>query len=130
MKNLFLVFLLVSPLAKSEMLELTCESAFPFWVTVDLDTKEGTVKYADISTDDAFLNGVSEFGGATTKIRSFEIEGDHYAIYFGRLMSTTGRHNLFINRRNLNFFIMFGTTSKVRNGKCIKGIHELPEYQI
>ncbi|MDA9143174.1 hypothetical protein N9N99_01235 [Gammaproteobacteria bacterium] len=130
MKKLFLTLLLISPLAKSEILELTCESAFPFWVSVNLDSKEGTIKYADISADDGFLNGVKEFGGTTTKIRSFEIEGDHYAIYIGRLISKSGRYNLFINRRNLDFFIAFGAASKVTGGTCIKGIHELPEYQI
>ena len=130
MKNLLLTLLLISPLTKSEVLELTCESAFPFWVSVNLDSKEGTIKYADISTDDGFLNGVKEFGGTTTKIRSFEIEGDHYVIYIGRLISKTGRYNLFINRRNLDFFIAFGAASKVTGGTCIKGIHELPEYQI
>jgi len=131
-KNILLTLLLLSPLAfaESKVLELTCESAFPFWVSYNFDTKEGTIKYAGISSDDAQLNGISEFAGTTTKIRSFEIEGDHYAIYIGRLLSSSGRHNLFINRRNLEFFIMFGTASKVRGGRCIKGIHDLLDYQI
>ena len=52
MRKLFLALLLISPLTKSEILELTCESAFPFWVSVNLDTLEGQLTYPEITTED------------------------------------------------------------------------------
>ena len=129
MKKLFLTLLLISPLAKSEMLELTCESAFPFWVSVNLDTLEGQLTYPEITTEDSLLSGIKNYEGIT-EIRKFKIEGDYYVAYNGRALGKKSLHHLFINRRNLNFYLRYSANVSVREGVCKKGIHELPEYQI
>ncbi|MDA9044889.1 hypothetical protein N9H95_03205 [Gammaproteobacteria bacterium] len=127
MKKLFLTLLLISPLAKSEILELTCESAFPFWVSVNLDTLKGQLTYPELTTKDSYLSGIREYEGIT-EIRKFKIEGDYYVAYNGRIGPK--HHHLFINRRNLKFYLRYSANLSVREGVCKKGIHELPEYQI
>ena len=47
MKKLLFILLLITPLAESKILELTCESAFPFWVSLDLSKSSGVVTYPD-----------------------------------------------------------------------------------
>ena len=129
MKKLFITLLLISPLAKSEILELTCESAFPFWVSINLDTLEGQLTYPEITTEDSMLSGIKNYEGIT-EIREFKIEGDHYVAYNGRAFGKKSHHHLFINRRNLNFYLRYSNNFSIREGVCKKGIHELPEYQI
>jgi hypothetical protein len=119
MKKLFLTLLLISPLAKSEILELTCESAFPFWVSINLDTLEGQLTYPEITTEDSLLGGIKNYEGIT-EIREFKIEGDHYVAYNGRALMRKPQHHLFINRRNLNFYLRYGNNFSIREGVCKK----------
>ena len=112
------------------MLELTCESAFPFWVSVNLDTLEGQLTYPEITTEDGFLQGIKNYEGIT-EISKFKIEGDYYVAYNGTgIRNKKPLHHLFINRRNLKFYLRYSANLSVREGVCKKGIHELPEYQI
>ena len=97
MKKLFLTLLLVSPLAKSELLELTCKSAFPFWVSVDLDSKEGTITFPENIKE---LDRLIVLFPGVKKIRSLQTKSDYYVLRYG----SKGRGGiLFINRKNLYF---------------------------
>jgi len=130
MKNFLLSLLIISPLAKSEMLELTCTSAFPFWVSVDLATKKGTVTYVDFPIDDAFLNKAGR--RFKPEIKKFLTLGDYYVIYNGGIPANHRNppHRLAINRKNLNFFLEIGSDLVSRSGTCEIGIKALPNYQI
>ena len=123
MKKLFLTFLLVSPLAKSEMLELTCESAFPFWVSVDLDTKEGTITFPENTKE---LERLLALYPGIKKIWSLQTKSDYYVLRYG----SKGRGGiLFINRKNL-YFLNSIINDVETSGTCAQGINEFPEYQI
>ena len=128
MKKLFLTLLLISPLAKSEILELTCESALPFQITYNFETKEGYLIHSDnLDTIDGnfprllrSLKGKQSLGRLVTK-------GDYYVIYQRKTLNAQGLHHIYINRKNLYFWIQ-GVVPIF--GKCKQGIHELPDYKI
>ena len=124
MQKLFLTLLLLSPLAKSEMLELTCESAFPFWVSVDLDTKEGTITFPENTEE---LKRFLALYPGIKKIRSLQIKSDYYVLRYAK----QGQGGLlFINRKNL-YFLNRITYDVETSGTCAQGIHDFPtEYQI
>ena len=123
MKKLFLTLLLISPLAKSEVLELTCESAFPFWVSVDLDSKEGTITFPENTKE---LDKVAHPYSGIKKIRSLQTKSDYYVLRYG----SKGRGGiLFINRKNL-YFLNSIINDVETSGTCAQGINEFPEYQI
>ena len=126
MKKLFLTLLLVSPLAKSEMLELTCESAFPFWVSVDLDSKEGTITFPENTKELDKLGQVAHPYSGIKKIRSLQTKSDYYVVMYG---SKFRGGILFINRINL-YFLNAAINDVETSGTCTQGIDELPEYQI
>ena len=134
MKKLFLTLLLISPLAKSEVLELTCESAFPFWVSLDLSKSSGVVTYPENNNEldkrgevktTQHLRRAGEY-----EIKKFDMQGDFYVFRLGGPLKEPGRHNTYINRKNLKFLVFVYDAQYAREGKCKKGIHELPEYQI
>ena len=123
MKKLFLTLLLISPLAKSEILELTCESAFPFWVSVDLDSKKGTITFPENTKE---LDKITHAYSGVKKIRSLQTKSDYYVAHYG---SKLRGGILFINRINL-YFINMTVNDVETSGTCTQGINELPEYQI
>ena len=123
MKKLFLTLLIISPLAKSEVLELTCESAFPFWVSIDLDSKEGTITFPENIKE---LDRLIVLFPGVKKIRSLQTKSDYYVLRYG----SKGRGGiLFINRKNL-YFINSIINDVETSGTCAQGINEFPEYQI
>ena len=131
MKKLFLTLLIITPLAKSELLELTCNSAFPFWVSVDLDSKEGTVTYQKESFSFKVLPSLTGSPiPIKPEIKRIEITDDFYVIYNGGYIVSNPPSRIAINRRNLKFFSRIGTDLIPIDGTCKIGIHELPEYQI
>ena len=131
MKNLLLTLLLISPLTKSEVLELTCESAFPFWVSVDLDSKEGKVTYQKESFGfEALHELIGSSRPIKPEIKKIVITDDFYVIYNGGYTARNPPSRIAINRRNLKFFSRIGTGLISIDGTCKIGIHELPDYQI
>jgi len=134
MKKLFLTLLLISPLAKSEILELTCESAFPFQISYNFDTKDGVINY--LENYDSLQKSQTNISGGLKRvfpfgkedIKKFTKEGNYYVIKQGKTFESK---TLYINRKNLKFaFDVYLGGRVILNGQCLKGIHELPEYQI
>ena len=134
MKKLFLTLLLISPLAKSEMLELTCESAFPFQITYNFETKEGVINYLEdyslleksVSSISGGLKRVFPFG--KEKIKKFSKEGIYYVIKQGKKLESK---TLYINRKNLKFaYDVHMGGKQVITGQCLKEMNELNKYQI
>ena len=134
MKKLFLTLLLISPLAKSEMLELTCESAFPFQITYNFETKEGVINYLEdyslleksVSSISGGLKRVFPFG--KEKIKKFSKEGIYYVIKQGKKLESK---TLYINRKNLKFAYDVSMGGRqVITGQCLKEMNELNKYQI
>ena len=132
MKKLFLTLLLISPLAKSEILELTCESAFPFQITYNFETKEGFVIHPDNldAIDRLETKSITQSKGKQP-IKELLIKGDYYVIYHKGRAALQGMYHIYVNRKNLNFWVQASTGgNKTFSGKCTQGIHELPDYQI
>ena len=132
MKKLFLTLLLISPLAKSEILELTCESAFPFQISYNFETKEGFVIHADnLDAIDRFETKSITQSKGKQLIKELVIKGDYYAIYHKSRLAAQGIYHIYVNRKNLNFWVQSGTGgNRAFSGKCTQGLHELLEYQI
>ena len=131
MKKLFLTLLLISPLAKSEILELTCESSFPFQISYNFETKEGFVIHPDNlgAIDRLETKGITQVKGKQSP-KDSAIKGDYYVIFHKGRVAKYGYHHIYINRRNLNFWAQTGNGNMTFSGKCIQGIHKLPDYQI
>ena len=137
MKKL-LTLLLLSPLAfaESKVLELTCESAFPFQISYDFDTKKGTITY--LENLDLLKKNAASAGGPLNKlfpygvkaIKKLRKEGNYYVIVLGNFLLTR-QNDIYINRNNLYFYadVYMGVRNNVE-GVCKKGIHELSENQI
>ena len=134
MKKLFLTLLLISPLAKSEILELTCESAFPFQITYNFETKEGVINYLEdyslleksVSSISGGLKRVFPFG--KEKIKKFSKEGIYYVIKQGKKLESK---TLYINRKNLKFaYDVYMGGRQIITGQCLKEMNELNKYQI
>ena len=134
MKKLFLTLLLISPLAKSEILELTCESAFPFQITYNFETKEGVINYLEnyslLEKSESSISGglkrVFPFG--KEKIKKFSKEGIYYVIKQGKKLESK---TLYINRKNLKFaYDVYMGGRQVITGQCLKEMNELNKYQI
>lgn len=130
MKKLFLGLLIITPLAKSEILELTCNnSVIPFWLNYNFKTNEGHLTYQEnlIDLKDNFFP--NRHLVKHTKINSFKAEANYYKFVLSKKYKVTDILNLFINRTNLHFEIDMGNDDVV--GSCVIGIHDFPtEYQI
>ena len=137
MKNILLTLIFLSHLAfaESKVLELTCESAFPFQISYDFDTKKGTINYLE-NLGLLKKNSVNIGGGlnklfpyGVKAIKKLKKEGDYYVIVLGNAL--TRQNDIYINRNNLYFYadILLGSRNNIQ-GVCKKGIHELSENQI
>ena len=133
MKKL-LALLLLSPLAfaESKVLELTCESAFPFCLTYDFDTEEGFLIHPDNlnAIDGTLTKSITQSKGKQP-IKELIIKGDYYVIYQKGNFSLNGAHHIYVNRKNLHFWVQTNTGgNKTFSGVCSLGINKLPDYQI
>ena len=131
MKKLLFITLLITPLAESKILELTCESAFPFQISYNFETKEGFVIHPDNlgAIDRLETKGITQLKGKQSP-KDSAIKGDYYVIFHKGRLAKNGLHHIYINRRNLNFLAQHGSGNRSFSGKCIQGIHKLPDYQI
>jgi hypothetical protein len=118
MKKLFLTLLLISPLAKSEMLELTCEGNFSYFIKYDTEKDIGEVKYLTNFKDVDNLPAILLRRGNVTNINKLTITEDYYDFYIRRYVGQP--QNITINRKNLTS-VFHVTAGQSWLGQCVLG---------
>lgn len=97
MKKLFLTLLLISPLVKSEILELTCEGNISYFIKYDIEKDIGEVKYLTNFKDVDNLPAILLKKGNVTNITKLTITEDYYDFYIRRYSGQP--QNITINRK-------------------------------
>lgn len=118
MKKLFLTLLLISPLVKSEILELTCEGNISYFIKYDIEKDIGEVKYLTNFKDVDNLPAILLKKGNVTNITKLTITEDYYDFYIRRYSGQP--QNITINRKNLTS-IFHLTGHKHWLGQCAIG---------
>ncbi|MDC1491361.1 hypothetical protein N8149_00245 [Gammaproteobacteria bacterium] len=126
MKKL-LFLLLLSPSIYSEVLELTCDGIYPFYLEYDLEKNDGEIE---------FLTDIREIITPVpiktiknhTKIHKL-IKTDDYLRFDLRKNRLLYVQSIYINRKNLKSHYQFANTYHYY-GQCVKGKVDTPKNKV
>ena len=126
MKKL-LFLLLLSPSIYSEVLELTCDGVYPFYLEYDLEKNDGEIEFLT-DTREITTPGPASSIKNHTKIYKL-IKTDDYLRFDLRKNRLLWVQSIYINRKNLKSHYQLAETF-LFFGQCTKGKADTPKNKI